>query len=122
MKKTFCTAGIVAGAIIVIFGFIVLSLDTGYSGLESTSFGGDFYTYSYRATRVAAQNVCDLAEIVKKGFSFILIALGATDICFFGSKLPEKAEKKINVAEDIGTNIKTEPIPEQSAETPFSAE
>lgn len=93
MKKTFSMIGIIAGAIIIIIlGIVVLALDTGTTYVESASFGADFYTYSYKAIKIAAQNVGNLANIASKGIGFLLIAIGITDICVFGCKLADIKE------------------------------
>ena len=89
MKKAFSTIGIIVGIAIVVMGIVVLRLKTGETYVESTSFKGDFYTYSYRATRIAAQNIGYLAQIVSKGIGFLLMAIGVTDICVFGCKLAD---------------------------------
>ena len=115
MKKTFSIIGIVVGAIVIVFGFIVMGLDTGSSYLYSTEFGGDFYTYSYKATRIAAENVNALAEIVNKGIAFILIAIGATDICVFGCKLADAKNPQITSAP---ITVKQETQAEVSEELP----
>ena len=86
MKKAFSILGMIFGGVIVVMGIIVLTMDMG-THLDTASFGGDFYTYSYKATRAAANNVYYLEDIVRKGIGFLLIALGLTDICAFGSKL-----------------------------------
>jgi hypothetical protein len=83
MQKKLTIAGIIIGAVVFVLGIVVLAQDTGYKP-EYVEFGADFYTYSYSATRYAAGNVMELAEIVKKGLGFLLMAIGAIDACVFG--------------------------------------
>lgn len=111
MKKKFSLIGMIVGVAIIVLGIVVLSLDIGGGYLESTSFGGDFYTYSYRATRTAANNVGDLISAFKIGVGFLLISIGATDICVFGCKMAEAKESaspvtvKAETAEDIASEL-----------------
>ena len=114
MKKIFSYVGIAVGLAVVIMGFVVLGLETGNTYIESASFGGDFYTYSYSATRIAAQNVGYLAEIVGKGIAFLLIAIGATDICVFGFKLADVMKEQTVTAEKAPADGKE--VSEEKAE------
>ena len=95
MKKIFCVIGIIVGMIIIILGFVVLGLDTGSSYISSAEFGADFYTYCYKAIKIAADNVISMAKIVNRGIAFLLIAIGATDICIFGYKLVDEKNLQI---------------------------
>ncbi len=124
MKKVFCIIGLVVGAHMMIFGFIVMGLEDGSTYLYSTTFGADFYTYSYRATRVAAENVGYLTIIVQKGLSFLLIGLGAMDICMFGCKLGEgkKAKAAAPAAAVTETVKEAEEVPATAEETAAPAE
>ena len=84
MKKNkygvFPIIGIVFGAIVIILGITLLGQgDTA----GHASFGADFYTYSYRASRYAANNLVVLIQAM----AYLLIAFGLFDIAFFGCKL-----------------------------------
>ncbi len=94
MKKIFSIVGIAVGAMIIIFGIVMIGMSIGSSYLLSTEFGADFYTYSYRATKAAADNVRALSRIAREGFGFLLIAIGATDVCAFGCKLADSLDLK----------------------------
>ena len=97
LLKIVTLLGVLAGVAIMIFGFIVLDSYDGYWADTSVSFGGDFYSYSYKATAKAANNVDDLGEMMAQAMGFLLISIGLTDACFFGVKfvglLPEKKEE-----------------------------
>lgn len=86
MKKLFPILGIVCGIVCCILGIVLMDASVGVYA-DSASFGADFYTYSVKATAVAANNVRHLAEAVVDGFSYLLLAIGLTDICLFGCKL-----------------------------------
>jgi len=86
MKQKVCIAGVVLGVIMLILGIVVLSGSgrdadalLSFSGEEprDTSFGGDFYTYSYKASRAAANNLADLGELVEDAIGVLLMAFGA---------------------------------------------
>ena len=89
-KIIFAVIGILAGIATIIFSISVLSGYNSWGYLSDTSFGGDFYTYSYRATRAAAENVERLGRMLKDAVGYILMAIGLADIAFFGVKLCEK--------------------------------
>ena len=78
MKKNkygvFPIIGIVFGAIVIILGITLLGQgDTA----GHASFGADFYTYSYRATRYAANNVEELGEFAQGALGLLLLVAGA---------------------------------------------
>lgn len=70
---------IIAGVVIVVIGILRL-LDSGVS-ISSTSFGGDFYTYSYRGI----VNCVNLLSQINGTAAWIVIALGIM-IIFDGLK------------------------------------
>ena len=73
-KKFFAVIGILAGIAAIGFGIAVLCVVPRYA-----SFGGDFYSYIYKAARGAGL-----------GIGFLLLFFGLADIAFFGVKLCEK--------------------------------
>lgn len=86
MKQKVCIAGVVLGIIMLILGIVVLSgsgrdadalLSFDGEQPERTSFGADFYTYSYKASRAAANNLADLGELVEDAIGVLLLAFGA---------------------------------------------
>ena len=92
MKKKvnfFCIIGILAGLAAIYFGYTFLSMYSGYS-VDIKKYGADFYSDIYDATRVAGANIRTLANIVRQGFGYLLMLLGATDVCFFGYKLTDR--------------------------------
>ena len=67
--KIFNIIGIVIGIVIIIFGFNFISSPAeSYSTdrAESVKFGGDFYTYQYEATRIAAGNTAVTANNIRE--------------------------------------------------------
>ncbi|MBR3763730.1 MAG: hypothetical protein IKK57_04160 [Clostridia bacterium] len=113
MKKFASIMGIVLSVVLIALG--VLNMLEGFTYLNSsgairhaffggntadnTSFGGDFYTYSYRATRYAANNVHALGEYVEtvvegaSGLGLILLGLAGLALSLYG--LGAAAESKM---------------------------
>ncbi len=78
--------GILSGILSVIFGFVMLGKNVGYS--ESSSvYGGDAYTGIQNAAAQTANNVKKLSEITRDGFAFFLIAVGLVSIFSFAARL-----------------------------------
>lgn len=108
MKKhtVFPIIGIVFGVVIIILGLCTLGMG---SFVDHASFGGDFYTYSYRATRYAANNIFKLTKAV----GCLTISFGLFDIAYFGCKLFEKkaeleakaASTPVDIVKDIEANL-----------------
>lgn len=86
LRKVLLILGVICGIITIVLGFKLAGMDCGYRQDTDTSFGGDFYTYSYRATARAANNVLAMTNILQSGFSYLLMAMGAFEILFFGGK------------------------------------
>ena len=93
--------GFVLGVATIIGGIVVLDMTKG-SYADSATFGADFYTYSYRATRYAANNIYALADIVRTGLGFLLISLGGAEILFF-TKF--KSVKNENTAPQVAVPV-----------------
>ena len=78
-QKGLCVFGCIIGIAIAILGFLILTdaLGIKYNSnyLSSTSFGGDFYTYQYKATVAAAENVSNIGELLLKIFHISGVAL-----------------------------------------------
>ena len=60
---------------------------------SNSSYGGDAYTGIQNAAAQTANNVQDLAEILKTGMSSALIIFGIAMIAYFGLKLFKNTEK-----------------------------
>lgn len=120
MKKGLCIAGIFMGLIILISG-ICLSLgvaDVGGGGSvnSSASFGGDFYTYEYKATARAANAVLNIGHSLDSFFrivGFINIGLGGAIACYFGNGLddPKKA-RSAAIPTNAGVATKADDLPD----------
>ena len=91
-KKGFSVFGIIVGVAAVIFGIVVFATHMYLPTPSDTSFGADFYTYSYRATRYVSENLSSIAKMLKLALGFILITFGLADIAYFGVKLNEKPD------------------------------
>lgn len=84
--------GFIGGIISIIFGFIVSDMNTGYWEASKT-YGGDAYTGIQNAAAQTANNIQDLAEILKMGMSYTLIVFGIAMIAYFGLKFFKNIEK-----------------------------
>lgn len=126
MKNFLRIMGMLVGVSMIVFGIVTWVGAEYYTSINSAdyaSFGADFYTYIYRATRAAALNTAEigdtldkLAETLTTAIGFMFICAGITEICYFGSKI-EKKEKKvvISVAEAccVEDNNKVEAVSEE---------
>lgn len=79
--------GFICGIMIIILGIIILNKGTEGNRVFSVTFGGDFYTEIHHATRIAANNLQLLCQLMSSGIGYLLLAIGLTDICMFGRKL-----------------------------------
>lgn len=95
-KNLWSMIGAACGIVILIFGIVMLGQDVARTRDISISFGGDFYTESYRATALAANNVKHLCDLISKGIGYLLLAIGLTDICLFGAKIEMKKKASVN--------------------------
>jgi hypothetical protein len=84
--------GIISGIVSMVLGFIVMGYSDGYFE-SAASYGGDAYTGIQNAAAQTANNVEDLAAIVKFGTSSLLIIVGVAIACFFALKLFDYTKK-----------------------------
>ncbi len=80
-ERVFLICGMVVGCIIVVFGLCMLAF---YTPAEVSEF---FDSYRMNGTAGWSETGATAQQILKAGFSMLLIGLGATDICAFGAKL-----------------------------------
>ena len=95
MKKLSNIVGIISGLISIVFSFVVKGMSIG-SYEWSYTYGGDAYTGIQNASAQAANNVQDLADLVRTGIFAFLLVFGLALICFFLSRLVEKAPASEN--------------------------
>ena len=93
--RSFSLLGVFGGLLSVVFGFVVSNMSTGYWE-SSKNYGGDAYTGIQNAAAQTANNVQDLAEILKTGISFGLIVFGIAMISYFGLKIFNAESKKVS--------------------------
>ena len=94
MKNAWRLAGMLVGVVVVIFGIAMFGQNVGATRDSSIAFGADFYTEVYRAAAGTANNVRLLAELVRVGFGFLLLAMGLLTICKNGAGLTALPLKK----------------------------
>ncbi len=88
-SKGISIVGIISGVISIIFGLMMRGMDIG-SYESYSSYGGDAYTGIQNAAAQTANNLMDVAEITRSGFSFLLIAIGLIAISYFAGNLKER--------------------------------
>lgn len=72
MKKLSNIVGIISGMISIVFSFVVKGMSIGYYE-QNYTYGGDAYTGIQNASAQAANNVQDLADLVRTGiYGFLL--------------------------------------------------
>ena len=81
-KKLVSIIGIIVGVIIIIIGFS-LQDTSNYSIGESIKFGADFYTEMYDVTKDVGRAINYAINDLICAVSWLIIAIGAVDICFF---------------------------------------
>lgn len=78
--------GIISGIIAIVFAFNIKNMSIG--SYESSEFyGGDAYTGIQQAAAQTANNVQDLADIVRTGLFALCLVTGIALICFFITRL-----------------------------------
>lgn len=97
-KKITSNIGIIAGVIIIGIGIYVMNPETLLLGERNdvgslVEFGGDFYTEIYAMTYSAANAVQRAYVNICNAIGWLIIALGAFDICYFATKLSEAIQQ-----------------------------
>ena len=95
-KRTWDLIGVILGIVILIAGIAFMkSPPESYSttSTDYATFGGDFYTYEYKATRAAASNAAvtannirELGATMAKCFGFLFVAIGSLTTVYYGKK------------------------------------
>ena len=87
-ERTWNLIGFVAGLILIVVGIVYIATPADHystSTTDSATFGADFYTYEYRATRAAASNAAVAANNLRElggklalynGTLFMVLGLG----------------------------------------------
>ena len=86
-EQAFRICGMIVGAVIIVFGLCMLAYYT------PDDVGSLFDTYQMNGSAGFASAGATSAQVLKAGFSMLLIGFGATDICAFGAKYM-KAKKR----------------------------
>ena len=85
-KKVAAIIGIVVGFIIIIIGFCIQNTSV-YGIGESIKFGADFYTEMYSVTKDVGYAINYAINDLIRAIGWLIISLGAINICFFAYKL-----------------------------------
>lgn len=101
MKKVFCVAGMIIGIVIFILGIVLASKKVDYSSDTTISytFGADFYTEIYGATRNVSNHTARIGNMLEsvlntfmKVFGLVIMCGGAAVVCAFGCKLGDSGK------------------------------
>lgn len=87
-ERVFLICGMVVGCVIVVFGLCMLAF---YTPAEVSEF---FDGYRMNGSAGWSDTGATAQQILKAGFSMLLIGLGATDICAFGAKLMKTRKQR----------------------------
>ena len=116
-KKSYSVFGMIIGILIAILGVLVISGslggDTSYASSAPYSydsgyatFGAEFYTFvsnnageAASASRTAANNLDDIAELLKNALGIFLIGFGLMGFCFFGISFSEAKAALLKTSE-----------------------
>ena len=95
-KKTWDLIGAILGIVILIAGIVFMASPPDSYSTKTTdyaSFGADFYTYEYDATRAAASNAAvtahnlrEMGEAQSNQFGFLFMIIGALTVVHYGKK------------------------------------
>ena len=121
MKRVVGILGIVLGILIILQGVQIYDMDVG-STPSSSSFGADFYTYSYRATRAVADNVRLQSVIVRDGLSALICTIGSGIIFYsvfqvVSTFAPHKKKKETKSVDAVDAVTKADNLLETSDDT-----
>ena len=99
MRKMAAIIGLVVSGVIALLGVLVLTgaiLNFDGDTPSYTTFGADFYTYSYRATRYAASNVDELGEFAQGALGLLQLVAGAAGaaLCLYGFGAAKESEEQ----------------------------
>lgn len=81
MKKAALVIAILLGVLAIIVGIATMNMNE-TTVMNTAEFGADFYTYQYKATRAAANNLDLIYDMVSDCFGWLFIFIGGTDITF----------------------------------------
>ena len=128
-EKTWNLIGLALGIVVIIVGIVFACTPADvycYNYADDVSFGGDFYTYQYEATKIAASNVASvvnglgtLAGKLALYSGFFFIVFGCMITLHYGKLVVMAMEEKTveetaveKVAEDVVKEEVTQEITE----------
>lgn len=93
MQVIYCIIGQAAGIYSLILGIDGISF-YGHNYLDKITFGADFYTEIYAATKAAASSIIALGDVMEKFANAFLICIGIFMLAFFGLSLFKAIAKR----------------------------
>ena len=99
MRKLASLIGIALSAVAILLGILILTgaiLNFNGDTAIDSAFGTSFYTYSYRATRYAANNVDALGEFAQGALGLVMLFAGAAGVLLslYGLGAAQESEQK----------------------------
>ena len=115
-KRTWDLIGMVLGLVILIVGIVFAATPPDSYSTDTAdyvSFGGDYQTYEYDATRIAgknaavtANNLREIGEAQAKYFGFLFMAAGALTMVTYGKKyFTADAPEAVSAADAMDAEI-----------------
>ena len=126
-KRTWDLIGIALGIVLILVGIVFAANPPDTYSTDSAdyaSFGGDFYTYQYKATRVVASNTAvtannlrEIGEAQALYFGALFMAAGALTVVSNGRKFfIEDAEEAAAPAETVSAEPEAVSEEQEAAE------
>ena len=103
-KKIMSIIGIIVGIAIVIIGFLLQNTHSANIGEGYMKFGADFYTEIYDVTRDVGMAITHSINDLIVAISWLIVSIGAIDICFFSYLLTKASKVSDNQCTTITVN------------------
>lgn len=100
-KKVTCVIGILVGIAIMIVGFCLQDTSTYSIGEYNMKFGADFYTEIYDVTGDVGRAINYAINDLICAIGWVIISLGAIDLCYFAFKLAQCKDGQVKENSDI---------------------
>ena len=88
-----CSIGVIVGIVIIIIGCMIMNPETYTIGEPFLTFGADFYTEIYDVTQSVGTAVQRAYKNICNAIGWLIIAIGAMDLCYFGYKFSNLLDK-----------------------------
>ena len=120
-KKIISIIGTIVGIMSIRYSFVIRKMSTGMFERE-LAYGGDAYTGIQNAAAQTANNVQDLTEVLRKGFSSVLLIVGLLAVCYFMAAFFEDMSFQQVKASAQGLSEKMHMTPKKEASSDKTAD